>query len=201
MRIFYTTLLWLVWTIAMVWQQQLFWLERFWPLHKSVQLQGATHVSTFTVVYWVSVALVLAIPLRLWADNFRMNLLPLFTGATCALMGCAMGGENVQTLDQIGGEVAYTRQLVFRTTEVKRYSKGLAVYHFFDHPLQAGKLIRFHGNWMQGTVRDTLCVDVVEGKSGALWALLPKPCEGQPVRSHNLSRGQTSVVKYSRPVV
>lgn len=175
-RLLYTILLWMVWGVSMVWHTQLVWLDRFGPLQMSVALQPTTHASAFTWVYWVSLALLVVIPVRLFVDNVRVNLLPLLIGATWALMGCFSGSENVQVLDQIGGEVAYTKQVVVRERVVVRFRKASYSKNMVDHPFLAGQLIGFPESWAQGMVGDTLCMDVLVGKSGALWALLPKTC-------------------------
>ncbi len=186
-RILYATLLWLVWGAGMVWHTQLVWLDRFMPLHMSVSVQAATHLNPYALVYWVSAALLVVIPVRLFFDNLRMNLLPIFLGAVWALMACVTSSENVPVLDQLAGEVAFTRQVVVRervTTPRGGYrgpSTSLTEI-MVDHPLERGKRIGFPESWAQGLVGDTLCMDVLVGQSGAMWALLPKPCPGKAVR-------------------
>ena len=182
-RFLYIALLWLVWGISMASLLRLGWHAWDSTLFFSVLLDPGTRGAGFKLLYWVSVALLIAIPIRLLADNLRMSLIPLLLGVGCAGFACLGANANLDTADQLGGHYLSTKRVMVRRLEQRHISLGrngtsTHTVALLDNPMHAGQLIEFPQNWIgYPNAGESICIDLLEGQFGSVWGLLPKKCE------------------------
>jgi hypothetical protein len=177
-RTLYTCLLWLLWSVGVVWLILLGWHEGKTPNTFSVLLEPAPYATGFKVAYWLTVALTAGVPLRLFVDNPRMSFIPIGLGLFVAAIACFETDRNIKGADLIGGQYVSTKRVVLKKVERSGRGKFARADAKLDHPTRPARLITYPENWVPGTPGETLCIDLIAGQFGGLWALPPKKCPG-----------------------